>query len=164
MKATLFEERLSAVPLVYRKGNPEDIIVSDCLTRIAYAIQNDLHVEFIGSSFGGFLAVSTALIHTNVTRLVLLNPTIIPPGTDIRTIRGIPQRIAKEMIEPRLFEEKIKAKILILRGSLDDVVPSKWIVSFANAQQATIRTLVDDHQFTKNTEKLTTIIMQYLKS
>jgi predicted esterase YcpF (UPF0227 family) len=161
-KATLFRDTIHAIPLSYRDGTPEDLIISECLDRISTAIRNDADVELIGSSLGGFLAASTALTHPNVTRLVLLNPAIIPPGTDLRTIPGMPQRILQEMICPRLFEEKIPAKITILRGTRDDVVPDDWILEFASAQQATIQLLGDDHQFSKNLQRLPGIISEVL--
>jgi pimeloyl-ACP methyl ester carboxylesterase len=159
----LFKETLEAFPLTYREGNPEDLVISECLTRISAAIQNDPHAIFIGSSLGGFLGASIALTHPTIARLILLNPAIIPPETDLRTIRGIPPRILKEMINPRLFKEKIPAAITILRGIQDDVVPDDWIVSFAQAQQATIQLLNDDHQFSKNLQKLPGIISELLR-
>jgi predicted esterase YcpF (UPF0227 family) len=161
-KATLLKKTLHAVPLSYREGNPEDMSISACLTRISTTIQNDAQVEFIGSSLGGFLAASTAITHPNVTRLILLNPAIIPPQTNLSTIPGIPQRILQEMINPRLFEEKIHATITILRGTHDEIVPDGWILAFASAQQVTLRLLDDDHQFSKNLQKLPAIISELL--
>jgi pimeloyl-ACP methyl ester carboxylesterase len=149
---------------VYREGNPEDLRIPECLRRIATAIQKDPHVELIGSSLGGFLAAATALTHRNVVRLILLNPAIIPPTTDLRSIQGIPPRILREMIDPRLFEEQIPASITILRGTHDDVVPDDWILSFAAAQHATIQLLDDDHQFSKNLQRLPDIISEVLRT
>lgn len=163
LKATLFKETLHAIPLSYREGKPEDLIISECLTRISTAIEHDPCVEFIGSSLGGFLAASIALTHPTVVRLILLNPAIIPPSTDLRTIRGIPMRILKEMINPRLFEEKIPATITILRGTQDVIVPDDWIVMFALAQQATIQLINDDHRFSKNPQRLLGIISEILR-
>ncbi len=162
-KAILFKETLQAIPLTYRDGSPENLIISECLNRISTAIRNDQHVIFIGSSLGGFLAASLALIHPTVERLVLLNPAIIPPLTDLRTIKGMPIRILTEMINPRLFQEKIPAAITILRSTQDDVVPDEWIVRFAQAQQATVQMIKDDHQFSKNLEKLPGIISGILQ-
>jgi predicted esterase YcpF (UPF0227 family) len=162
-KATLFKETMHAHPVTYRDGNPEDLIISECLNRISSAIRNDPYVELIGSSLGGFLAASTALIHPNVTRLILLNPAIIPPQTDLHAIHGIPQRILQEMMNPRLFEEKIPAVITILRGTQDEVVPDDWILAFASAQQAPIQLLNDDHQFSKNLQSLPGIISEMLR-
>jgi predicted esterase YcpF (UPF0227 family) len=161
-KATLLKNTLHAIPLTYREGRPEDLNISMCLSNISSAIQNDSQVEFIGSSLGGFLATSTALTHPNVIRLILLNPAIIPPTTDLSTISGIPPRILREMINPRLFEEKINAVITILRGTHDETVPDDWILAFALAQQARIRLFDDDHQFSKNLQKLPTIISELL--
>jgi len=161
-KATLLKQTLNAVPITYREGRPEDLHIAACLDRISTAIRNDSHVDLIGSSLGGFLAASTALTHPNVTRLILLNPAIIPPTTDISTIAGMPQRILREMINPNLFEEKINAIITILRGTHDEIVPDDWILTFALAQQATLRLLDDDHQFSKNLQKLPAIISKIL--
>ncbi len=162
-KATLFKETLHAIPVAYRDGNPEGLIISECLNRISRIIANDPQVVFIGSSLGGFLAASTALDHANVTHLFLLNPAILPPQTDLDTIQGLPRRILEEMVNPRLFEQKIPAKIIILRGTQDDVVPDSWIISFAKAQDATLRLLSDDHRFSKNLEKLPKIISEFLQ-
>jgi predicted esterase YcpF (UPF0227 family) len=161
-KATLLKKTLHAAPITYRESHPEELSISACLNRISTAIQNDPQAVFIGSSLGGFLAASTALTHPNVNRLILLNPAIIPPTTDLSTIPGIPLRILQEMINPRLFEEKIPAAITILRGTHDEVVPDDWILAFALAQQATLRLFDDDHQFSKNLQKLPVIISELL--
>jgi alpha/beta superfamily hydrolase len=68
------------------------------------------------------------------------------------------------MIDPRLFEEQIPASITILRGTHDDVVPDDWILSFAAAQHATIQLLDDDHQFSKNLQRLPDIISEVLRT
>jgi predicted esterase YcpF (UPF0227 family) len=162
-KATLFNKTLHAIPLTYRNGNPEDLVISECLKRISEAIQHDPSVEFIGSSLGGFLAASTALTHPNVTRLILLNPAIIPPQTDLQAITGVPYRIIKEMMNPQLFEEKIHAPITIFRGTQDTIVPDDWVLAFAQAQQATIKLLNDDHLFSKNLKQLPRLIAEALK-
>ena len=163
IKAILFKKTIHAIPITYRNGNPKDLVISECLKRISTAIQNDPSVEIIGSSLGGFLAASTALTHPNVTRLILLNPAIIPPQTNLQTITGMPYRILQEMINPRLFEEKIQAPITILRGNQDTVVPDDWVLAFAQAQQATIQILNDDHQLSKNLQRLPALISEILQ-
>lgn len=161
-KGTLFRKILHATPIAYREGNPEDLVISQCLSRISHAIAKDPQVTLIGSSLGGFLAASTALDHANVTRLILLNPAILPPQTNLTKIQGIPRRILEEMNDPRLFEQKIPADIMILRGTQDTVVPDGWVLSFAKAQEATVRFLYDDHSFSKNLQKLPGIISELL--
>jgi predicted esterase YcpF (UPF0227 family) len=162
-KATLFKEKLHAIPITYRDSSPEDLVISKCLSRISEAITNDPHVVLIGSSLGGFLAASTALTHPTVKRLILLNPAIIPPEIDLTTIEGMPIRILQEMCDPRLFEEKIPAAITILRGTLDDIVPDHWILTFAQAQNATILLYNDDHRFLKNLQRLPEIISELIQ-
>jgi alpha/beta superfamily hydrolase len=75
----------------------------------------------------------------------------------------MPYRILEEMMDPRLFEQKIPASITILWGTHDDVVPDDWVVSFAKAQQATIQVYNDDHRFSKNLQKLPVIISELLQ-
>ena len=162
-KATLFKKTMHAIPITYQNGNPKDLVIPDCLKRISTTIQNDPSVTLIGSSLGGFLAASTALTHPNVTRVILLNPAIIPPQTNLRTITRMPMRILQDMKDPRLFEEKIHAPITILRGTQDTVVPDDWVLTFAQAQQATIKLLNDDHQFSKNLQKLPALITEILQ-
>ena len=161
-KGTLLRKTLQAVPITYRDGAPEDIVISECLSRIYDVIKKDQQTVLIGSSLGGFLAAATALIHPNVKQLILLNPAIIPPQTDLHTVQGMPYRILEEMMDPRLFEQKIPASITILRGTNDDVVPDDWIVCFAKAQQATIQLYNDDHRFSRNLQKLPAIISELL--
>jgi pimeloyl-ACP methyl ester carboxylesterase len=162
-KATLLKETLKAIPITYRDDSPEKLVISRCLLRISEVLQNDDHVVLIGSSLGGFLAASTALTHPIVKQLILLNPSIIPPEIDLHTIKGMPLRILEEMRDPRLFEQKISATITILRGTLDDLVPDEWILSFAKAQQATIQLFNDDHRFSKNLQKLPMILSELLQ-
>jgi predicted esterase YcpF (UPF0227 family) len=162
-KATLFQKTLHAKPITYRTGAPEDLVISDCLSRIYNVIKKDQQVVLIGSSLGGFLEAATALTNPSVRRLILLNPAIIPPGTDLRKVQGMPSRILEEMMDPRLFEQNIPASITILRGTHDDVVPDDWIVCFAQAQHATIQLYNDDHRFTKNLQSLPAIISELLK-
>jgi predicted esterase YcpF (UPF0227 family) len=162
-KGTLLKENLHAIPITYRDGAPEDLVISECLSRISDVIKKDQQVVLIGSSLGGFLAAATALTHPNVTQLILLNPAIIPPRTDLNTVPGMPYRILEEMMDPRLFEQRIPASITILRGTHDDVVPDDWVIYFAKAQQATIQLYNDDHRFSKNLQKLPDIISELLQ-
>ncbi|MFA5102137.1 MAG: YqiA/YcfP family alpha/beta fold hydrolase [Candidatus Thermoplasmatota archaeon] len=162
-KAMLLKETLQALPIVYRDSPPEELRISQCLQRISEAISTDPQVVLIGSSLGGFLATSTALTHPTVQHLILLNPAIIPPDIDLTTIEGMPLRILQEMHDPRLFKEKIPAAITILRGTLDDVVPDHWVLSFALAQQATIHLYTDDHRFSKNLHRLPKIISELIR-
>jgi alpha/beta superfamily hydrolase len=74
----------------------------------------------------------------------------------------MPYRILEEMMDPRLFEQKIPASIIILRGTNDDVVPDDWVICFAKAQKATIQLYNDDHRFSKNLQKLPAIISELL--
>jgi predicted esterase YcpF (UPF0227 family) len=161
-KATLLKKTLHAIPIPYNENTPEELIISQCLTRISKTITNDPQVILIGSSLGGYLAASTALTHQNVQQLILLNPAIIPPEIDLTTIEGVPLRILQEMKDPRLFQQKIPAPITILRGTLDDVVPDEWILQFAQAQAATITLFNDDHRFSKNLQRLPEIISELL--
>ena len=162
-KATLLKDTLHALPIAYRDSSLEELGISHCLHRISEAIQADPQVILIGSSLGGFLAASTALIHPTVTQLILLNPAIIPPDSDLTTVEGMPLRILREMQDPRLFQEEIPAAITILRGTLDDVVPDHWVLSFALAQQATIHLYTDDHRFSKNLHRLPKIISELIR-
>jgi predicted esterase YcpF (UPF0227 family) len=162
-KAALFKETLQAFPIAYRSGSPEDLVISKALQQISHAIHQDNEVVLIGSSLGGFLAASFALTHPVVRSLVLLNPAIIPPETDLRTIKGIPLRILKEMQNPELFTKRIPATITILRATHDDVVPDQWVHRFADAHHATIQYYDDDHRFSKNLQKLPTIISTILQ-
>lgn len=162
-KVTLFKETLHAIPITYRESAPEDLVISHCLNHISKAIAQDSRVILIGSSLGGFLAASTALTHPNVTQLILLNPAIIPLEQDLTTITGIPLRILQDMRDPRLFHQKIPARITILRGAHDVIVPDKWVINFVKAQNATIEFFDDDHQFSKNLHKLPNIISELIQ-
>jgi predicted esterase YcpF (UPF0227 family) len=161
-KATLLKKTLKAIPISYQDGAPEDLVISQALSRISDVLKNDTKVVLIGSSLGGFLAVSIARTNHSVIQLILLNPAIIPPDVDLRSIQGVPIRILEEMKDPRLFEQKIPAAITILRGTRDDTVPDDWILSFAQAQNATIQLYDDDHRFTKNLKRLPDIISELL--
>jgi len=70
----------------------------------------------------------------------------------------MPLRILEEMKDPRLFTEKIPAAITILRGTQDDIVPDQWILSFAQAQNATLQLFNDDHRLSKNLKELPGLI------
>ena len=161
-KGRLFRKALNACCIRYRYGRPEDIVVSDCLERIYHAIKGDRDVVLIGSSFGGFLAVSTAFRCSSVKKLFLLNPVVIPLSVDIDGYCGIPKRILKDMVDRKFFEEKLDAEVFILRGVDDAVVPSSWVLSFAMAQEAVVYFLHDDHVFTKNLGKLPDIISKFI--
>ena len=161
-KGRLFKQTLQAIPIAYREGKPEDLIIKNCLCRIAEVIQDDDNVVLIGSSLGGFLAASTALDHSNVKKLILLNPAIIPPTVNIHD-DSVPRRILNDMIDKRLFDQRITADITILRGTEDEVVPHEWVIQFALAQEATVIFFHDDHSFTKNLNHLPQIIQRILR-
>lgn len=161
-KGQLFKEKLDATPIKYRDCEPEELVISDCVKRISNEIKDDSDVVLIGSSLGGLLAAKTAFDHSNVKKLILLNPATIPPTVDINTIKDMPIRILREMKDPRLFKEKINAEITILVGLEDDVIPRSWILDFATAQKATLRFLHDDHSFTKNIGNLPDIIAEII--
>ena len=162
-KGTFFQKELHAKAIHYRTGKPENIIIAECLKKIGQEIENDPNVILIGSSLGGFLAAATALDHPNVHILILLNPAIPPPSLDINTLTDMPKHILKDMINPKLFHQKLKTEIIILRGTEDTVVPDYWIMEFAKAQQTKIQLFHDDHQFSRNLEKLPQIINDILQ-
>ena len=161
-KGVLLQQQLNVKPIAYRDGKPENLIITDCLQRIAEVIKDDADIVLIGSSLGGYLAAATALDNTNVTKLILLNPAILPPGTNIKNHQGVPERILKDMVNPQLFEKKLDTDITLLVGTDDEVIPREWILEFAMAQEATIRFFHDDHRFSKNIQRLPTIIAQIL--
>ena len=161
-KGTLFKEKLNAKAIKYRDCEPEDLVVSECVLRISKNIENDENAILIGSSLGGLLAAKTALENSNVKKLILLNPAIIPPYVDINKIRGMPHEILAEMQDKRLFNEKIASEIFILLGAEDDVVPNKWGQEFAIAQKASVKTFQDDHGFSYNINRLPRIITNIL--
>ena len=162
-KAILFKKKLNAKPIKYRTCKPEELIISECLENIKKEIKNDLDVVFIGSSLGGFLAAKTAQVNQNVKQLIMLNPAMMPPDYDITKIKDMPQDILKELKDPKLFDTKIQADITILLGTNDIVVPNSWSIEFAKVQQATIKFYYDDHNFTKNIQKLPNIIKKILE-
>lgn len=161
-KGLLFREKLNAIPIKYRDVAPEELIIHDCLEQISKAIRAHSNVILIGSSLGGLLAASTSLKHQNISRMFLLNPAIIPPDTDIASINSMPKRILKDMIIPELFSKKIEADLIIFRGTKDDVVPDKWVLDFAKAQEATIHFLSDDHRFSNTLPRILEKISKHL--
>ena len=161
-KGSLFKEKLNAKPIKYRDCEPEDLVIFDCLSEIKKEIEDDEEAILIGSSLGGFLAAKTAQQNQNVRQIILLNPAIIPPSTDISKIEGMPIEILSDMKDESLFYNKISADIYILIGLHDDVVPNKWPLEFAKSQNCTIKFLDDDHSFTRNLEKLPMLINKIL--
>ena len=161
-KGTLFKEKLNAKAIKYRDCEPEDLVIYDCLQNITTEIENDEDAALIGSSLGGLLAAKTALESSNVKQIILLNPAIIPLSFDITKIQDMPQSILSDMQDVRLFEEKLDSYIDILAGTMDDVVPTDWILEFAKSQDVTVRFLEDDHSFTRNIDQLPDIITTIL--
>ena len=157
-KGTLFKEKLNAKAIKYRDCEPEDLVVSDCVKRIEEEIKNDDFAILIGSSLGGLLAAKTALDNSNVKHIILLNPAIIPLSVDIDKIQDMPLSILADMQDARLFNEKINSDITILAGTLDDLVPSDWILEFAKSQGIDVKFYEDDHSFSYNLNQLPDII------
>jgi predicted esterase YcpF (UPF0227 family) len=163
-KGTLFKKKLNAKAIKYRDCVPENLKISDCLVRINQEIENDENAILIGSSLGGLLAAKTALYNSDVKQIILLNPAIIPLYVDISKIQGMPREILADMQDNKLFEKRVEAKINILAGTMDDVVPNKWVEEFAEAQDVKIRYLDDDHSFSLNLHKLPQIISEILQT
>ncbi|MFO7677208.1 MAG: YqiA/YcfP family alpha/beta fold hydrolase [Thermoplasmatota archaeon] len=161
-KALLFKKKLKATPITYRDCSPEKLIISHCLTQISETISHDTNVLLIGSSLGGFLAAKTALENCCVKTLILLNPAIIPPETNLNIDSDVPKNILEDMKERKLFETQLSSNIIIIRGINDTVVPDEWIIKFAKAQQATVIFLDDDHRLSHHLKKLPTIIKFYI--
>jgi predicted esterase YcpF (UPF0227 family) len=161
-KGVLFSRHLHAKAITYRESEPEDLVIADCLHQIAKEIANDSEVTLIGSSLGGFLAAKTALTSPQVQRLLLLNPAVIPPQIDVESLTGMPVRILRDMQDPQLFQQKIKAQIMLLLGTMDDVVPNAWGLEFAQAQEAFVKFLRDDHRFSSHLEELPQILLPYV--
>lgn len=157
-KGALLKEKLNVKPIKYRDCKPEDLVIADCLNHIYDEIKNDGEVVLIGSSLGGFLAAKTAFKQTNVRKLILLNPAIIPPQVDIDTIQGMPRRILADMKDNLLFERKLDAEIYMLLGTEDEIVPHFWSIEFAKAQEANVKFYHDDHRFANNINNLPDII------
>ena len=162
-KGLLLKKELNVTPIKYRDCAPEELVISEAINRIKEQIKNDENVVLIGSSLGGLLAAKTALHVENIKQLILLNPAIVPISQDISKITDMPRHILLDMQDEKLFTTKIKPKINILLGTMDDTVPNWWVVEFAKAQQATILFLHDDHSFTQNMQKLPDIIRNLLE-
>ncbi len=73
----------------------------------------------------------------------------------------MPQAILKRMINPNLFSRCLPARLLILRGTQDTVVPDSWVQPFARAQHAKIFCFNDDHRFTHSMHKFPEILAQF---
>ncbi len=161
-KGELLKEKLNVIPIKYRDCEPENLEISDCLKNIYDKIRNDKEAILIGSSFGGYLSVRASKTSQNIKKLILLNPSIIPPEVDINTIKNMPIRILKEMKDINLFNSKLESSIYIILGSEDIVVPNCWSIEFAKAQKAKLLFLNDDHSFSKNLGKIPNIINQII--
>jgi predicted esterase YcpF (UPF0227 family) len=161
-KGILFKEKLDVIPISYRECEPEKLVISDCLLKIISQIKNDKEIILIGSSFGGFLSLLTAKKLNQVKKLILLNPSIIPPKIDIKKLKNMPQRILKDMKDIRLFKDRLNCEIYIILGSEDNVVPNSWSIEFAKSQEANILFLNDDHSLSKNMNKLPQIIKKFI--
>ena len=161
-KAVLFQNKLKAKPITYRKCPPEKLKIKNCLQQIAATIQNDSNTTLIGSSLGGYLAAKTAQKNQQVKKLILLNPAIIPPNTDITKHTDVPKNILRDMIDETLFEIKLNCPITIIRGTNDTVIPDEWILSFAQKQEATVIFLQDDHRFSQKILQLPNIITKII--
>ena len=74
----------------------------------------------------------------------------------------MPQTILTDMQDESLFENKIQTDIFILVGTEDTVVPNKWVLEFAKAQEANLIFLNDDHSFSKNMYNLPNIIIKII--
>ena len=161
-KGVLFQKELHTLPIKYRDVPPEELVIKDCLARISDIIHDQDDVVLIGSSLGGFLAAVTAVNHENVSRLILLNPAIMPPEIDISRINSMPQRILKDMVCPRLLRKKFPGKVIIFRGTKDDVVPDEWVLEYAKTQEATVHFIADDHRLNNSLRMLIDKIKNYL--
>ncbi len=153
-KGSILKKRLGVKPVKYRDCEPKDLVISDCLKRIQDTIKDDKNPVLIGSSLGGFFSAKIALDIPKIKKLILFNPAILPEDYDITKIEDMPQRILKDMKEPRFFSEKISAEIYIINGTLDNVVPNSWVIDFAKAQEANIKFFHDDHRFSKKINEI----------
>jgi len=160
-KGNLLKQKLNVEPIKYRDCDPEELIISECIENIKNKIRNDQNPVLIGSSLGGFLSAKVALDAPKIKKLILFNPAIIPKEYDVTKIKDMPQRILKNIIEPRFFSEKISSEILILMGTNDDVVPNSWVINFAKSQEATIKFLNDDHSLSRNIEKIPLFVEKF---
>lgn len=162
-KAMLLNQTLNATALKYRNGEPHQLVISECLKNISTSIRHEKNVILIGSSLGGFLAAKTALQHSNVKKIILLNPAIPPPSTNLDNHTDVPKKILTDMIDKTLFDKKISAQTIIFRGIHDSVVPDNWVIEFAKAQQATVIFLDDDHRLSNHLTQLPQLIKQHLE-
>jgi pimeloyl-ACP methyl ester carboxylesterase len=163
-KGKLLRDRFNAIVIDYHQGTPESLDVEKSLRKIARAIEGDADPVLIGSSFGGFLAAETALNCIGVKTIVLLNPAIIPPGADTQPLIGIPRSILERMRDDRLFTTKLYARVVILVGTRDVVIPVDWAICFAKSQEACVRFLDDDHAFAGNPARLLNVVEEVLLS
>jgi len=161
-KGSIFKKQFRASAIRYRSCPPEDLVISDCLDKIYKIIEMDSEPILIGSSLGGFLAAKASLEKPFIKEIILLNPALIPPYFDIEKIKDMPQRILKDMKDEELFKNKINAKISIIIGRQDSVVPNKWSELFAEKQEAKLYYLDDDHRFSQDIDKLIDTISKIL--
>ena len=162
-KAQLFQKKLHAIPIHYRTVKPDDISVEDCIKIISSTIKNDPETVLIGSSFGGFLAAKMALHNPNISHLILLNPAVIPPYVNAEEIHDVSSSVLAQMIDAELFHKKIGSPIVIFCATNDDVIPQRWIIEFAQIQEAAVYFFHDDHRFSQTMEKLPKIITSILR-
>ena len=160
-KATLLKNSLNVIPIRYRYCEPEQLEISSCIDEIRKAIGTSSQPVIIGSSLGGFLAAKIALDLKQST-LILLNPAIIPPDVDVSCISDMPQRILEDMKDYLLFEQRINARIILFIGTNDKVVPNRWGIEFAKAQEAEVHFFYDDHRFSRYLKELPKIITNVL--
>jgi len=157
-KAMILKKELDVKSIKYRNCAPEELVINECVEEILKEIKDDEKIILIGSSLGGLLSVKTALKNPYIKHLILINPALIPPNYNTSKITDMPQRILKEMQDEKIYNKKIKAKIDIIIGINDEVVPNIWSEQFAEKQDAEIHRYDDDHRFSKNIEKLPDII------
>lgn len=163
-KGQLLKKELNVKPIKYRDCLPEKLEIKKCIKNIQKNIQQDPKPILIGSSLGGLLSAKAALQNKKISQLILLNPATIPPETDLNTIQNMPKRILKNMQDPQLFNKKIKANIFIIAGTKDQVVPTHWKTQFAQAQQATIKFLKDNHRLSQKINQLPTMIQNIINN
>ena len=160
-KAKLLREKLGAVPIRYMEE--EELDISRCTENIENAIKNDIRVVLIGSSLGGFLSARVALDNRNVKGLVLLNPAVIPPDSEVKN-SPLPEKAIQEMKDTPLFQMRIPCDIFIIRSTGDELIPNEWVLKFAMFQEATVKFIDDDHRINRNLHRLPEMISQFLKS
>jgi predicted esterase YcpF (UPF0227 family) len=162
-KGSLFKGKLGAIAVKYRQCPAEDLVIADCLNEIKNVIESDDSITLIGSSLGGCLASKLALDPSvQIKHLILLNPAILPPTVDLKSIPDMPLRILKDMKDDRMFTEKLDAKITIFSATNDTVVPPRWVIEFAQFQEATAQFLHDDHRFSRYLSSLPVLIKSFM--